>query len=90
MDRVFDRVGRPERLLALGATSRITGILPAQTHRHSNLSAHPRRILADIQTYSTPCKSLSLDLVGPEDMVEEFFLPNRDFAIEPSVDPPSG
>src|ERR1700722_18247255 len=38
MDRVFDRVGRPERLLALGATSRITGILPAQTHRHSNLS----------------------------------------------------
>jgi hypothetical protein len=31
-----------------------------------------------------------LDLVGPEDMVEEFLLPNRAFAIEQSVDPPCG
>jgi hypothetical protein len=31
-----------------------------------------------------------LGLVGPEDMVEEFLLPNRAFAIEQSVDPPCG
>lgn len=59
MDRVFDPVGRPERPLALGATSQSTGILASQIHRYSNLSAHPHRILADI------LHSVQEPVVGP-------------------------
>ena len=86
-DRIFDPAGRPERPLALGATSQSTeSFLPKSTGTRTSVLTRS----GFWQTYSTPCKSLSLDLVGPEDMVEEFLLPNRAFAIEQSVDPPCG